>query len=126
MEMQSHLARARGLGSTKHGVGHWWAQRLTAVALIPLSLWAVASAISLGGADYATYHAWISELGNLVLMLCFVTALFHHAQLGMQVVIEDYVHGETAKVTLLIATKFIAIIGAFSCIVAALKVALSG
>ena len=110
----------------KHGVGHWWAQRLTAIALVPLSLWAVYSAVSLGGADYATYQGWISEHGNLVMMLCFVVALFHHAQLGMQTVIEDYVHGETAKVTLLVLTKFIAFIAAVSCILAALNVAFLG
>ena len=125
-EMRSQLGRARGLGSSKHGVGHWWAQRLTAVALVPLSLWAVISAVSLGGADYNTFHAWISEHGNMVMMLSFVVAMFHHANLGMQVVIEDYVHGETAKITLILSTKFIAAIGALSCIVATLKVAFTG
>ena len=126
MQMRSQLGRVRGLGSAKHGVAHWWAQRVTAIALIPLSLWFVASVVSLGGADYSTYRLWINEHGNLVLLICFLIALFHHAQLGMQVVIEDYVHGEAAKITLLLATKFIAVVGALSCIVAALKVALTG
>ena len=125
-QMRSQLGRVRGLGSNKHGVGHWWAQRITAVALVPLSIWAVVSAVSLTGADYTTFQAWISEHGNLVFMLSFVVAMFHHANLGMQTVIEDYVHGEATKITLLITTKFIAAIGAISCIVATLKVALTG
>lgn len=128
MQMRSHLGRVRGLGSAGHGVAHWWAQRVTAIALVPLSLWLVASVVSLSrsGGDYAYYMLWVSEHGNLVMLICFFVALFHHAQLGMQVVIEDYVHGETAKITLLIATRFIAVIGALSCIVAALKVAFAG
>ncbi len=126
MKMESHLGRVRGLGSAKHGLTHWWAQRITALALIPLSLWFMASVISLNGSGYAGYAAWISEFGNLIMSVCFFVALFHHLQLGMQVVIEDYVHGETGKVTLLILVKFVAFVGGLSCIIAAFKVALAG
>ena len=124
MEMRSPLGRARGLGSAKHGVGHWWVQRLTAVALVPLCLWFVMAAISLVGADHATFQAWIGEFGNSLLMVLLVVVLFHHAQLGMQVVIEDYVSGEAAKVTWLLIVKFLAVALGVSCILAVIYVGL--
>jgi len=126
MEMRSPLGRVRGLGSTKTGVQHWWSQRLTAIALVPLSLWFVYSVVALNGADHATFKAWLSAHGNLVLMLSFVMALFYHAYLGLQVVVEDYVHGETAKNTWIIIIKFAAFLSGLSCILAALRVAFIG
>ncbi|MAE44118.1 MAG: succinate dehydrogenase, hydrophobic membrane anchor protein [Magnetovibrio sp.] len=106
MEMRSSLRRVQGLGSAKEGVGHWWAERLTSMALVPLVLWFMASAVFLVGADHATFKAWVGSFGNGLMLVLFIIALFHHAQLGLQVVIEDYVHGETAKMALLIAVKF--------------------
>lgn len=120
MEMRSSLGRARGLGSAKDGVGHWWAQRVTGVSLVPLSLWFVYTAVSLVGADLDAFRAWSDEIGNRLLMILFAIALFHHAQLGVQVVIEDYVHNEAVKISSVVAVKLIAVALAVSCILAVL------
>lgn len=121
MEMRSALARARGLGSAKDGVAHWWAQRVTGVALVPLSVWFVFALVSLAGAGLDDFHLWISEHGNAILMILFTIALFHHAQLGVQVVIEDYVHDERWKVASVVAVKLLAVVLATSCIVTVLR-----
>lgn len=126
MRMESPLGRARGLGSAKEGVGHWWAQRLTAIALVPLSLWFVISVIALLGADYVRFQAWLATPGNTAMMVLLIIATFHHAQLGVQVVIEDYVHDEAIKTASLIALKLAAVaLGVFS-VVAVLNVAMGG
>jgi len=89
---RSPLARAVGLGSAKNGVRHWWAQRLTAVALLPLSVWFVALIIAHAGSEYAVFKAWVrTPLATSCMILLLIT-LFHHSALGLQVVIEDYVH----------------------------------
>ena len=126
MKLQSPLGRVRGLGSTKSGVVHWWAQRVTAVALVPLSIWFVISILGLIGADFGTYQDWISMHGNLILIIAFAIVLFHHAQLGLQVVIEDYIHAEGMKVALIMAVKFASVMCALSIIFAALRVAFAG
>jgi succinate dehydrogenase / fumarate reductase membrane anchor subunit len=126
MEMRSSLGRARGLGAANEGVGHWWSQRVTAIALVPLSIWFVFAAISLIGADLATFQAWIAVFGNALLMVLLVLVLFYHAHLGMQVVIEDYVSGEAAKVTVLLVVKFALFVMATSCVLAVFLVALGG
>lgn len=126
MRLQSSLGRVRGLGSTKSGVVHWWAQRVTAVALVPLSIWFIVSVLGLIGADYGTFQDWISLHGNLILTIAFAVVLFHHAQLGLQVVIEDYIHAEGTKVALIMAVKFVAVMCALSIIFAALRVAFAG
>lgn len=119
-EMRSPLGRVRGLGSAKEGVGHWWAQRLTGLALVPLSLWFVYVAISLVGADLNDFRRWAGEHGNAVLLILFIVALFHHAQLGVQVIVEDYVHSEPAKIAGVVATKSAALVLGLSCILAVL------
>jgi succinate dehydrogenase / fumarate reductase membrane anchor subunit len=124
MELRSSLGRARGLGSAKEGVAHWWAQRVTAIALVPLSIWFVCAAISLLGADHATFQTWIAQFGNALLMILTVLALFYHALLGMQVVIEDYVHGEGARIATLLIVKFVLLALAASCVLAVILVAL--
>lgn len=126
MDMQSHLSRVRGLGSTNEGVGHWWMQRLTGIALIPLTLWFVYSAIQMSGASHAEFTTWVGTHGNPVLLILLIIAMFHHGQLGLQVVIEDYIHSEGPKVTLIVLTKFAAIfIGACS-IFAVLRLTFGG
>lgn len=108
MDMRSPLAKVRGLGPAKSGgVAHWWSQRLTALALAPLMLWFVVSAVTLIGADHAAYVAWISEPGTTLLMTLTVIVLFYHMEQGLQVVIEDYVHGEGwQKMGILLAKAF--------------------
>jgi succinate dehydrogenase / fumarate reductase membrane anchor subunit len=105
MNLRSPLSEARGLGSAKDGVGHWWLQRLTALALIPLSLWFVFSIARYHVADYPTMMAWVrSPLVAVALVLYFV-ALFYHSALGVQVVIEDYVGNEALKLSGLVLVK---------------------
>ena len=92
MKFRTPLSHARGLGSAQEGTGHWWAQRLTAIALVPLTLWFVWSVIGLMGADYQTVHDWVAQPMNAGLLLVFIYATFYHSMLGLQVIIEDYVH----------------------------------
>lgn len=122
--LRSGLGRVRGLGAAHDGVRHWWAQRVTAVALVPLTLWFVASLILLTGADHATVSAWIARPFNTVLLLCLVGATFWHAALGLQVVIEDYIHSEGPRLAALLAVKAVLLVGALSAILAVLRVAL--
>ena len=121
--MQSALARVRGLGSNHDGVGHWRAQRLTAVLLAPLGLWFAASIVYLIGVglDETVFRAWASEHGNALLLILFLVALFHHSVLGMQVVIEDYVHGSAAKTASLFLSKTVLWVLGASSILAVLR-----
>ena len=104
--LRSDLGRVRGLGSAKEGVHHWWMQRVTAIALIPLSLWFVASLVFLSDVDHATAIQWLRAPVSLGLMSLFLVALIYHAILGLQVVIEDYIHGKAAKLILLLLIQF--------------------
>lgn len=101
-DMRSPLARAKGLGSAKKGVGHWWAERVSAVALVPLTLWFVAQIITHVGSDYGVFTAWIKSPMVALLMILLVVALFHHTALGLQVVIEDYVHSSARFAAVLV------------------------
>jgi succinate dehydrogenase / fumarate reductase, membrane anchor subunit len=99
---RSPLSRARDLGSAKAGAQHWWMQRLTAVALIPLTLWFMASLIALAGSDYSAVIVWLKAPFVTVLMVLLLIALFYHTALGIQVVIEDYIHGNRLKLASLV------------------------
>ncbi len=123
MSLKSPIGRARGLGSAKDGLHHWWMQRLTAIALIPLGIWFVISMISLAGADHAAASAWLANPLTAVLMLLLIVATFHHLQLGLQVVIEDYIHSEAAKVVCLIGLKLASFALGVAAVFAVLKVA---
>lgn len=105
---RSPLARARGLGAAGEGVAHWWAQRLTAVALVPLLLWFAASVCAMTGADHEEVRAWIADPAVAILLILTTVAGFHHAQLGVQVVIEDYVHAAWLKIASIVLVKFAA------------------
>lgn len=96
----------KSLGSAKEGVGHWWLQRLTALALIPLTLWFVASLVAHAGADHAAFLAWASSPVVFALAFALLVACFWHLALGLQTVIEDYVHGPKSKFLLLLLVKF--------------------
>lgn len=124
-DRRTPLARARGLGSAKDGLSHWWAQRLTAIALIPLVVWFAISLIMLSGADYALVRAWIGSPLVMVLLILIIGVGLHHGQLGMQVVIEDYTDGAW-RVTLVVLVKFIALLFGLAAIVAILRIGLGG
>ncbi|KAF0139313.1 MAG: succinate dehydrogenase membrane anchor subunit [Rhodospirillaceae bacterium] len=126
MRMRSELGRVRGLGAARAGVGHWWQQRLTAVALVPLSVWFVSAVIGLKGADHETLRAFFGTPGNATLMLLTIGMLFYHAPLGLQVVVEDYVHHERARLAGLVLIRFVAGTLAIFTMVAVLKVAYGG
>ena len=123
--MRSPLARALGLGSAKEGVEHWWMERVSAVALVPLTLWFVASIIAHTGSDYATFIAWLRTPLASILMILLLIALFYHTALGLQVVIEDYVHSG-AKFAALIAVRLGCFALAAAGIVADLRIAFGG
>jgi succinate dehydrogenase / fumarate reductase, membrane anchor subunit len=123
--LRSPLGRVRGLGSAKEGVAHWWAQRLTALALIPLTLWFVIAVISLAGAGHARTVAWIASPVPAVLLVLLIAATFYHAVLGLQVVIEDYIHGEVLRLSLILIVKGASIVLAAAAIFAVLKLALA-
>lgn len=124
MALKTQLAVVRGLGSAKNGTHHWWGQRVTAVALVPLTLWFVYSVIMLTGAGHGTVADWLSQPLNAVLMLLLIAATFHHLQLGLQVVIEDYIHSEFTKLATILFVKFASFGLAVACAYAVLKIAL--
>ncbi len=102
MSRRAPLGRVRGLGSAKEGSAHWWSQRLGALALIPLGLWFAASVAGMAGADYYTMRAWVGSPLVAGLLLLLIVATFHHGYLGLQVIIEDYIHHEGLKWTSLL------------------------
>jgi succinate dehydrogenase / fumarate reductase, membrane anchor subunit len=121
-DFRSKLARAQGLGTAHHGVGHWWVQRVTAVALIPLSVWFMYSLVTaMLAPSVVTVALWFASPVHTALMVLMLIATFWHAKLGMQVVIEDYVHTPAMKYFLLLANMFFCVaLGAVS-ILAVLK-----
>jgi len=122
--LRSPLGRARGLGSARAGSHHWWAQRLTAIALVPLTLWFIFSVIHLAGATHQAVIEWLASPLTMGLMLALIVATFRHLQLGVQVVIEDYVHDERTKLTGVLVVKALCILLALVCIVSVLKIGL--
>jgi succinate dehydrogenase / fumarate reductase membrane anchor subunit len=105
--LRSPLGRARGLGSAKDGLHHWWVQRLTALALIPLTVWFVASIVGLIGASYEDVRAWLQGPVNATAMVLFLAVSLHHAHLGVQVVLEDYVASHGLRVASVIIVKLL-------------------
>jgi succinate dehydrogenase membrane anchor subunit len=103
--LRTPLGRALGLGSAKQGVEHWWVQRVTAVALVPLAVWFVAALVAHLGADHAAAIAWLRSPLAAVAMILLVVATFVHMALGLQVVIEDYVHHEATKIASLVLVR---------------------
>ena len=126
MSLRSPLGRVRGLGSAKSGTEHFWAQRVTAVALIPLTLWFVYSILALGNGDHAVASAWMQSPLNAVLLLLLMVGTFHHMQLGLQVVIEDYIHVEYMKIVMLVIVKGASLLLGVAAAFAVLKVSFGG
>jgi succinate dehydrogenase / fumarate reductase membrane anchor subunit len=122
--MRTAIGVIRGRGSAREGVGHWKLQRLTAIANVPLVLWLVVSAVSLSGAGYAEVRAWLAGPFNATMMLLLVLSAFYHARLGLQVVVEDYVHHEGLKLAALVGITLALFLLGGLCVVSILKVAL--
>ena len=126
MLLRTPLALTKGLGSAKDGANHWTMQRLTAIANLVLIVWFLFSAIGLAGADYETTRAWLASPVSASLMLLLITSAFYHAKLGLQVVVEDYVHHEGLKIAALTAITLLIIALGVMCAVAVLKTSLAG
>lgn len=124
MTLRSPLGKARGMGSARKGADLWWLQRVTAVALIPLLLWLMASLVALTGADHARVSEWVASPINAVALLLAIATSFYHFKVGMDVVIEDYVHSEGLKVATLLFSTFATVLVGSVCAFAVLKLAL--
>lgn len=122
---RSPVAQASGLGSAKAGVEHWWMERLTAVALVPTTLWFVASLIVHAGSDYDQLVAWLKTPLTTFLMALLVIGLFYHSALGLQVIIEDYIHS-AAKIVLLVLMRLACFALAVAGLLALLRIAFMG
>ena len=121
--MRSQLGRVRGLGSAKSGVEHWWVERLTAIALVPLTIWFVVAVLAHLGAPQMAVVRWAGHPVNTVLLLALVMLTFHHMQLGLQVVIDDYVSNTRSHLVISLLNKGAALLLALFTIVAILKMA---
>jgi succinate dehydrogenase / fumarate reductase membrane anchor subunit len=121
--MRSPLGRVLGLGSAKEGVEHWWMQRLTAIALVPLAIWFVVAALGMIGADRLAMIAWMHNPMAAVFAILLIVAVVYHLALGLQVVIEDYVHSEGWKLGLIIVMRLWCIVLVARGVIAVLKLA---
>ncbi len=124
--MRSQLGRVRGLGAAKSGTGHWWAERVTSVALVPLTLWFVYACLHLAGMPRADVAHWAANPINAALLLALVLVTFHHMQLGLQVVMEDYIHTEKTRMLALVLMKGVVWLLGLMAVMAALKLAFTG
>jgi succinate dehydrogenase / fumarate reductase membrane anchor subunit len=123
MSLRSPLRRATGLGSARGGAGHWYAQRVSAVALVLLGLWMVIALATLGGASHARLVAWLSSPVSSALAVLLVFTAAWHALLGLQVVIEDYVTDKGTRTVVLLAVKFALVAAAVVGVLAVLRIA---
>lgn len=123
-QYRTPLKIANGLGSAKSGAHHWMVQRITAVALIGLSLWVVWIALAATRMDYVAARALIAQPWNAVLMIVFLITSFWHAQLGLQVIVEDYVHAKGFELALQTTIKFVCFLGAAASVLAVIRIAL--
>lgn len=126
MSLRTPLGRVLNHGSARDGVSHWWRQRLGAVALIPLTLWFVFALLGLPSLDYLTVRAWMGSGWTPVFMVLLVGTLCHHSWLGVQVVIEDYIHGKGLKAAALGGSSLVHALLAAAGIFAVLKIAFQG
>ena len=123
MSLRSPLGRVLGLGSAQSGVHHWWQQRLSSVALVPLAIWFLVSLLALPSLGYETVIAWMGQGWTAILLVLFVVVATWHSQLGVRVVVEDYVHGAGARTLTLVIATFAHVLIAAAGVFAVLKVA---
>lgn len=123
MKYRNPLANAHNHGAAGDGVSHWWAQRFSAIILALLTVWLVYALAAVVGADHSSASAWLAKPINAAMAILFVIASLYHGKLGLQVVIEDYVHHRMAEVALLVAVKILSIVGGLLAVIAILKVA---
>lgn len=123
MSLRSPLGRVLGLGSAKDGVQHWWLQRLSSVALVPLSVWFTVSLLALPVLDHPTLYAWVHQSSTALLLILLVLIGAWHSQLGVRVVIDDYVHAPGPRTVTLVAVTFVHAFAAAAGVFAVLKVA---
>jgi succinate dehydrogenase / fumarate reductase, membrane anchor subunit len=122
MSLRHPIARARGLGSAKDGTGHFWVQRLTSVALALLIPWFIWTSVSLFGSDLASVRATLAQPLHATLMVAFVIALFWHAKLGLQVIVEDYIHVKWLEIALQIAITFVFFLAPLAAVMAIARI----
>jgi succinate dehydrogenase / fumarate reductase membrane anchor subunit len=125
MSLRSPLGKVLGTGSAKEGVRHWWLQRLTSIALVPLTIWFVVSLLALPSFEHVTVVAWMAQSWTALLLVLFILVVTWHSQLGVRVIVEDYVHGGAKTLTLVVITFIHALVAAAG-IFAVLKVAFGG
>jgi succinate dehydrogenase / fumarate reductase membrane anchor subunit len=125
-DYRTPLSRARGLGAAKHGAGHWISERVSSIALVPLTLWAAYGVIRLAAGDYGLAVRWVSDPLNATLLVLTLAISFFHMQSGMRVVVEDYIHKTLTKSALLILNLFVCGLAAALAIFSILKVAFAG
>jgi succinate dehydrogenase / fumarate reductase membrane anchor subunit len=123
VSLRSPLGQVTGLGSAKYGTGHWWSQRVTALALVPLTLWFLFSLLTLPSLEYVTVRTWLSFPMSAFLATLLVAVLTYHSYLGTNVVIEDYVHSHGTKLFCLLLLQFIYVLVGGASIFAILRVA---
>lgn len=126
MRIETPLARVRGLGSARSGAHHWWIERLTSIATLLLLVWFGISLLRLPDFGQATVRTWLAMPINAAAMLLLLVCSFWHGKLGLQVVVEDYVHEEGNKVFLILLINFAAVAGVAVGLFAILKIALAG
>ena len=126
MSLRSPLARVLGSGSAKEGTEHWWQQRVTAAGLLVLGGWFVISLAGLGHFGRPELAAWVAKPFNATMLVLFAITLARHSSLGLQVVVEDYVHGPALKVLSLLISKFVHAFLAIAAVLAVLKISLGG
>lgn len=124
MSLRNSYARVHYLGSAKSGSRQWWWQRITALALVPLFLWLATALVMHAGTDYERAVAWVAQPWTTLMLIVLIGLTFHHGQLGAQVIIEDYVDHELAKLACLLAVKFASVVMALIGIYSVLRIAL--